>query len=450
MHQNVAFLSAEELGAAYRSGALTPLDVCRSALERLTMLEPKLNAFIDAMRENVLEQARVATEELKAGIDKGPLHGIPIAIKDIIDVAGVATGYATKAVAPRIAEEDADCVTLLREAGAIIFGKTNLLEFAYGVVHPDFGQTNNPLDTARTAGGSSGGSAAAVAAGIVPLALGTDTGGSVRAPASYCGIVGFKPSFDALSLKGVFPLSRSLDHLGLLARNVGDAALGFSILSRIAGDQLGPATKAGTLRLGIVEAQWNHPAIQPGVREILDEAHGRLAAAGVQFFPVELPEPQAMAETLLDILLPEAAHVHQEVYAKNPDGYAPGTREQIRAGLTQSATRYFKAKQLQQLWYTELASISAGVDAILTPTIPFVAPATDPALSAEGDDEILFLSHANLTGAACISLHCGFSEALPVGLQLTTASGRDWQLLGVANQLERYLPLNQACRELLK
>jgi len=346
MYENTAFLSVKGLGDAYRSGELTPLEVCQSALDRLMELEPQLNAFIDPMRDNVLEQARVATEELDAGIDKGPLHGIPVAIKDIIDVAGIATGYATKAVAPRIAEEDATCVKLLREAGAIIFGKTNLLEFAYGVAHPDFGQTNNPFDTARTAGGSSGGSAAAVAAGIVPLALGTDTGSSVRAPASYCGIVGFKPSFGALSMKGVFPLSQSLDHLGLLARNVADASVGFSILSRKAGDQPDMVAKTSELRLGIVEAQWNHPAIQPDVRKILLGAYGQLTAAGVQFVSVELPEPHTMAKALLDILLPEAAVVHEEIHARNPNGYAPGTRQQIRNGLDQTATRYLEAKQL--------------------------------------------------------------------------------------------------------
>lgn len=441
MHPNPDYLSVEELGASYRSGQLTPLEVCQSALDRLAALEPQLNAFIDPMRDNVLKQARVATEQLGAGIDKGPLHGIPVAIKDIIDVAGVATGYATKAVAPRFAEEDAVCVALLRKAGAIIFGKTNLLEFAYGIAHPDFGQTNNPFDTARTAGGSSGGSAAAVAAGIVPLALGTDTGGSVRAPAAYCGIVGFKPSFDALPLDGVFPLSRSLDHLGLLARNVGDASLGFSVLSREAGNMSDAPLKADSLRLGIAEAQWNHPSIQPGLRKVLAEARDRLEALGVQFVPLELPEPQAMASALLDILLPEAAIIHEEIYRNNPDGYAQGTREQIRAGLNQPATRYLKAKHLQQLWHNQLAVTSAKIDAILTPTIPFVAPSADPVLSAEGDDEILFLSHANLTGAACISLHCGFSENLPVGLQLTAAAGRDSHLLRVARVVEKSLSL---------
>ncbi|QRM57687.1 amidase [Sinorhizobium sp. BG8] len=442
MPTDTAFLSVASLATGYRNGAFTPLDVCRRALERLTEWEPKLNAFIDPMREAVLKEAAKATAELASGIDKGTLHGVPVAIKDIIDVEGIATTFATKAVAPRIAATDAECVRRLRSAGAIVFGKTNLLEFAYGIVHPDFGQTNNPFDPTRTAGGSSGGSAAAVAAGIVPLSLGTDTGGSVRAPASYCGIVGFKPSFGALPLDGVYPLSQSLDHLGVLARSAEDAGLAFAAMRNAeasgAGAVAGKERLQG-LRLGVVRNQWRHPSVEPGVRDCIDAALRRMQTAGVQMVEIDLPDPQAMASTLLDILLPEAAAVHAEAFARNPEGFAAGTREQISAGMAKPAVVHLEAKARQQAWRDELGALLRDLDGLIAPTVPFVAPDSDPALSADGDDEIVSLTHANLTGAPSISLPCGKQGVLPVGIQLTGAIGCDTHLLAIARALQDVL-----------
>lgn len=204
---DIGFADVKALGKAYRDGSLTPTQVVDQAHERLARLEPSLNAFAHPMADEARTDGIRTSAELASGIDLGPLHGIPVAIKDLIDVAGVATGYGSRVERPRIATQDATLVARLRAAGAILLGKTNLLEYAYGVAHPDIGQTNNPHDPGRTAGGSSGGSAAAVAAGIVPLAIGTDTGGSIRIPAAYCGIIGLKPSFDLVPLDGVFPLS---------------------------------------------------------------------------------------------------------------------------------------------------------------------------------------------------------------------------------------------------
>jgi aspartyl-tRNA(Asn)/glutamyl-tRNA(Gln) amidotransferase subunit A len=177
-----AYAGVEAIGAAFRAGTLSPRAFAEAALARLDRLEPRLNAVIDPMRDVALAMAAKAEDELRAGRDRGPLHGMPIAIKDIIDIEGVSTSYATRAVDPTLPERDAGLVTRLREAGAVFLGKTNLLEFAYGIAHPAIGQTNNPFDTGRTSGGSSGGSAALVSAGIVPLAVGTDTGGSIRIP----------------------------------------------------------------------------------------------------------------------------------------------------------------------------------------------------------------------------------------------------------------------------
>lgn len=427
----MAHLSAAALGRGYRSGAFTPTDFCAAALERLANVDDRLNAFIDPMAEKVMVEAAARTAELAAGIDRGPLHGVPVAIKDIIDVAGVATTHATRAVPPRIATADAACVRALRDAGAIIFGKTNLLEYAYGIVHPDFGQTNNPLDPTRTAGGSSGGSAAAVAAGIVPLALGTDTGGSIRAPAAYCGIVGFKPSFGALSLDGVHPLSPSLDHLGILADDVADTEAAFAALGGSAG-----APMPRTIRLGIVRNVWQSSTIRGEVRQSIETARRRLVAAGIDLVEVDLPSPAELAAMLMDVLYPEAALVHAGTFATNPAGYAAGTASQIEAGLRTPAVTYLKARAEQQ-WLTEaLGPLLAGLDALVAPTVPFVAPDSDPALSADGDDEIMSLTHANLTGAPSISLPMMTDGGLAVGLQLTGRRGGDGELLALARRIE--------------
>nr|WP_319514930.1 amidase [uncultured Cohaesibacter sp.] len=444
------YLSVADLGKGFRDGSFTPLDVCKASLERLYSLEPQLNAFIDPLEDFVLTQAEAATAELAAGNDKGPLHGVPVAIKDIIDIAGIPTSYATKAVAPHIASTNALAISRLKAAGAILFGKTNLLEFAYGIVHPDFGQTNNPYSPDRTAGGSSGGSAAAVAAGIVPLALGTDTGGSIRAPASYCGITGLKPSFGALPLDGVFPLAQSLDHLGVLARSVENASLAFVAM---AASPKTTSRETRPLRIGLVESQWNSKSITEDIRSTLDTSLDLIRQAGHQIIPVELADPQEMATALLDILLPEAALVHEEIHASNPDGYAQGTRQQIELGKTMPAIPYLRAKAVQQTLKQDLQALFERVDLILTPTVPFVAPDSDPALSAEGDDEILFLSHADLTGAPCISLNCGLSVppngkvSLPVGIQLTGAIGSDVDFLNHCRTIEA--SLSTACGSML-
>src|SRR5688572_4096840 len=195
MEREIHFSSIATLGAGYRNGSLSPVEVVRGLLDRIAKLDPTLNSFITVLEAESLVQAESAARELKAGHDRGPLHGVPVAIKDLIDMAGVPTTFASRAGSPRLAEIDAVLVRSLKEAGAIVLGKTNLLEYAYGAVHPDFGQTNNPWDPRRTSGGSSGGSAAAVAAGLCFAAVGTDTGGSIRIPAAYCGVAGIKPTY---------------------------------------------------------------------------------------------------------------------------------------------------------------------------------------------------------------------------------------------------------------
>ena len=427
-----AFLSITELGAGYRNGSFTPSDVVEQALARLERLEPSLNAFANPMADLARSEALRATAELATGRDLGPLQGIPVAIKDLIEVAGMPTGYGSKVHAPRIATKDATLVARLRAAGAVIFGKTNLLEYAYGIAHPEIGQTNNPHDPTRTAGGSSGGSAAAVAAGIVPLAIGTDTGGSIRIPAAYCGIVGLKPSFGLVPLDGVFPLSWSLDHAGPLARSVEDAALALACL---AATPMPLEPVQTPLRIGLLIGQFSQTKIGRPVTDVVQAVLQRLQSHGETVVNLDCPGLDRANATLMTILGPEAAVIHADLMALNPAGYAPGTRAQIAAGATTLATDYVAARRFQADLCNRVEALFAQVDVLLAPSVPFVAPHEDPVITHDQDSEMLASGFANVTGHPSLNLPCGWIEGLPVGLQLTGAFGQDRRLLSVAKQV---------------
>ena len=433
-----AFSDVAILGAWFRDGSLTPLRLAEAAIDRAARLEPALNAFADRMEDAVLAEAAQRTKDLAAGRDLGPLHGIPVAIKDLIEVRGALTGYGSKVEPPHRATEDAGLVARLRAAGAVIFGKTNLLEYAYGIAHPAIGQTNNPHDPSRTAGGSSGGSAAAVAAGIVPLAIGTDTGGSIRIPAAYCGIVGLKPGFGTVPLDGVFPLSPSLDHAGPLARTCADAALALACISGrpMPFLPLDPAS----IRIGVLRRHYPLAAEGRDVAEALDAAIACLAAAGVQVRETDIPGLDRANAMLIAILQPEASVIHAGLLARNPDGYAPGTRRQIEAGFRIPATEYVTAQRFAADLRRDVEAAFGAFDVLLSPAVPFTAPHEDPEIADGGDSEILASGFANLTGHPSLVLACGMAGGLPVGLQLTGAQGKEARLLSIGGMLERLLP----------
>ena len=430
---DTSYLSVTDLALGYRTGRFTPLNVVEHALERLLRLEPQLNAFANPMADVVRAQAIQATNELVAGRDLGPLHGIPVAIKDLIEVAGMPTGYGTKVHEPRVADHDALLVARLRAAGAVIFGKTNLLEYAYGIAHPSVGQTNNPHNSSRTAGGSSGGSAAAVAAGIVPLAIGTDTGGSIRIPAAYCGIVGLKPTYGLVPLDGVFPLSHSLDHAGPLARNVDDVA---SLLACLAGRPMPLVACPHPLRIGIVAGHFSQTSRGHAVTKLVQSC---LASLLVTVTEVDCPGLEQANTHLLTILAPEAALVHKDNLAQNATGYAPGTRSQIEAGFAVAATDYLVARQFQAALRGRVEALFDRVDVLAAPSVPFIAPHEDPLISEGQDSEMLSSGFANLTGQPSISLPCGQIDGLPVGLQLTAALGQDARLLSIVRNVAERL-----------
>jgi len=430
------FLSIAELGAAYRAGKLSPVAVTRQALERIARLDRKLNSFITVLKKESLAQAGLAERELAAGTDRGPLHGVPIAIKDLVDVAGVPTTYASRAGSPKMPVEDAPLIARLRRAGAVILGKTNLLEYAYGAVHPDFGQTNNPWDPRRTSGGSSGGSAAAVAAGFCFAALGTDTGGSIRIPAAYCGVVGLKPTYGLVDLTGVQALSWSLDHGGPLARSCADAA---RLLEGMTGRSFASAPRdMKGLRIGVMQHGGVAKYMQPGVQASFDAVLARLAKAGANIRSVSVPDMDLAPEALIAILEPEASVIHQRLIAAEPEGFGEITRLQIEAGFAIPATAYVRAQQLQRELAMRFRRLFQDVDALVSPSIPWVAPAEDPALNDEsGAGEMLYSGLYNLLGLPALALPSGLTpEGLPAGLQISTPWGADSLALAVGGAIE--------------
>ncbi len=430
------FLSIADLGAAYRARSLSPVAITRQSLDRIAALDHKLNSFITVLEKESLAQADLAERELAAGADRGPLHGVPIAIKDLADMAGVPTTFASRAGSPKRPAEDAPLIDRLRAQGAVILGKTNLLEYAYGAVHPDFGQTNNPWDPKRTSGGSSGGSAAAVAAGFCFAALGTDTGGSIRIPAAYCGVAGLKPTYGLVDLAGVQALSWSLDHGGPLARSSADAA---SLLEGMTCKRFASTPKdMKGLRIGVMQHGGAERYMQPAVQQLFDAVLARLAKAGAKVRPVSIPDMDLAPEALLTILEPEASVIHQRLIAAEPEGFGETTRMQIEAGFAIPATAYVRAQQLQRDLAGRFRRLFEEVDVLMSPSVPWVAPAEDPALGDEsGAGEMLYSGLYNLLGLPALAIPSGLTpEGLPAGLQISTPWGSDSLALSIGASIE--------------
>ena len=443
MDREMHYFSIAALRTGYRNGSISPVDVVRRLLDRIAKLDPTLNSFITVLESESIAQAESAARELKAGRDRGPLHGVPVAIKDLIDMVGVPTTFASRAGSPRIAETDAVLVRNLKQAGAIILGKTNLLEYAYGAVHPDFGQTNNPWDPRRTSGGSSGGSAAAVAAGLCFAAVGTDTGGSIRIPASYCGVTGLKPSFGRVSLEGVQALSPSLDHAGPLARSSADAAL---VLAGMAGTPVHVSRAAlSGLRIGIMHHPGADRFLQPEVQAHFDRVVSDLSRAGADVRPIQVPGLELARDALITIIEPEASLIHRDLLRRDPAGFSDITRSQLEAGFGISAVDYLNALQVRQRLIAEFQRAFENVDAILSPAVPWVAPAEDPPVGGEeGVGEMMYSGIYNLVGLPALSVPCGMnSDGLPSGLQIVTNWHKDELALSIGLALEAALPFNQ-------
>ncbi len=369
----------------------------------------------------------------------GPLLGLAVAVKDMIDVAGQPRGNGnptSMASPPRSA--DAAVVARLRAAGADVFALSSLLEFAAGAQHPDLGEARNPVDPGRTAGGSSGGSAALVGAGVCPAALGTDTGGSVRIPAAFCGVVGLKPTYGLLPTAGVEALSPTCDHVGLLARDVTTTR---RLLAALTGGAPGSGHD-GPLRLGLLRSQIEHPQVEVEVARAVRQALAALAAAGHLLVDLDASATGVLVELndlLGPIVLYEAWAAHCDRFAQDPAAYAPQTRRLLETAATLDRGAYELALTRRAALLPDAARLLDGLDALVGPCVPFVAPATTPPFdTAEGDLEGLFTGAYDVTGQPAVTVPCN-SEGLPVGLQLAGRAGDDDRLLAVAEEVERCL-----------
>jgi 2-dehydropantoate 2-reductase len=370
---------------------------------------------------------------------QGPLHGVPVAVEDLIDVEGYPRGNGNPhdMVGP-VAERDAPVVASLRQAGADVFATTALLEYSAGAVHPNVPETRNPYDPKRTAGGSSGGSAALVAVGACPLALGTDTGGSIRIPAAYCGVVGFKPSFGTLDASRIQPLAPSLDHVSMIGWDTEIIARGFAALT-------GSKARAAPLapRLGMIAEQFSDPALDPEVAAALRRSLETLAKAGCPIVEIDNSLFAAIDKTFDDILLWEMWQVHGAQVRSDPNHFGPGTLRLLQQASLTKESAFRSACQRRDELLPPLAYVYQHVAAILSPAVPCVAPATSsPRDTTEGAAERMFTRVFNLTGAPAMVLQCGWSRAgLPIGLQVSAARGADSVLLAATARIETLLEI---------
>jgi aspartyl-tRNA(Asn)/glutamyl-tRNA(Gln) amidotransferase subunit A len=429
-----------ELARRVREGEVSSVELVGAALARVGELDGRVGAFVVVLAEEALAEAAERDARTRRGEAVGPLHGVPVAVKDLIDVAGAVTGAGSPKLAGNVAGRDAEVVTRLREAGAVVVGKTRTHEFAYGVVTPG---TANPWDLGRIAGGSSGGSAAAVAAGLVPGAVGSDTAGSIRIPAACCGVVGLKPTWGRVPATGVWPLSWSCDHVGPIAGTVADVALLDQVL---AGATPGPARTDAAPRIGRLVGEDLEP-VDPAVTAVTDELCRRLEAAGAALDEVTLPL-RAARGAVATIVLAEAAAVHARLLAETgEDGYGRAMLSMIRLGGSALAGEYLTGLRYRGRFVAQVEGLLADRDALLLPTLPCVTPAIGQrtvTLAGEPVGVQAALTRLpgplNCSGSPVVALPAGLAEALPVGVSLVGRIGGDRRLLRVAAWVEDMAP----------
>jgi aspartyl-tRNA(Asn)/glutamyl-tRNA(Gln) amidotransferase subunit A len=446
-----------QLAPKLRTRKISPVELTQAVLDRIRNLDPVLNAFITVDAEGALKAARTAQRQISKGKYLGPLHGIPISFKDLYDTKGMLTTAGSKIMRDRIPAEDATSVAKLRAAGAIILGKTNLHEFAFGSTtqNPHFGGTRNPYDTNRIPGGSSGGSAAAVAADMCIASTGSDTGGSIRTPSALCGTVGLKPTYGRVSLHGIVPLAWSLDHVGPMTKCVRDAAI---MLSAMAGyDPKDPASAnekipgfsrtirndVKKLKIGI-DPSFCFSGVDQEIADTIQNALQLLEGLGARIVEVNLPniELTSVAESI--IITTEAAAYHEANLRSRAADYGEDVRALLEGGSVFSAVHYIKAQRLRRMIQQEFAEAFKKIDLFAMPSAPVAAPAIGAeTVSMAGMETdlsmalIRFACPSNLTGLPAISVPCGRSQdGLPIGLQLVGRAFDEATVLRTAFTLE--------------
>jgi len=456
---SAAFLSAAELARAYAQRRLSPVEVTREMLGRIERLDPELRAFITVTPDRAMEQAKAAEAALARG-SQHPLCGVPVGIKDLFDVAGVRCTAGSRILADHIADRDAFVVGRLFAAGAVSLGKQNLHEFAYGLTNTNdhWGACRNPWDRERVSGGSSGGAAAALAAGLCTLALGTDTGGSIRIPASACGIVGLKPTYGMVSRRGAFPLSWSLDHVGPMARTVEDVATLFSWIAVpdsedpwcVASEERAADASADLrmdvrgLRIGMPGTPFTE-AIDSEVARAIEGAVAVLEALGARRVALDTRALASAYTAVHAIVASEAGAIHERWLRERPQDYGVPIRQSLSYGFQVSGVDYVNARREQARAILALEGLFEQVDVMITATLPRTAlPIGEPTPREPATAWNRLVSPFNLTGSPALSLPCGFDAAgLPIGMQIVGRAFDERTVLQVGAAYERETSWNQ-------
>lgn len=432
MSEELAWLSIAELGRKLKAREVSSVDVVKAAIERTEKLERRLNTYITFLPERALEQARVLDGELKTGAPRGPLHGVPLTLKDLFETEGVATTAGALSLKGNVARADSAVARRLKKAGAVLLGKSNMNKFAEGESgdNPDYGKIRNPWNPELSPGGSSGGSAAQVAAGMAALSVGSDNGGSIRNPAALCGVVGLKPTHGRVSMEGMFPRVYTFDHAGPLTRTVEDGALALQVL---AGHDRGDTTTARKpvpnyreklsaplkgLRIG-VDRRFTSLGETP-VLAAFETALKTLGTLGAVMEEIVMPSAEEMSAVLYTIFYVEWAAVHEPWLRERPQDYGLGSR----AALVIPAVDYLKAARKRRSLQIDYARATRGVDLVVTPTYPLERRSFSGFPRVQGkrftaDDALRYTLPFDLLGLPAVSVPCGFSDAgLPLGLQI--------------------------------
>lgn len=458
----LARLTIAELGQLLRERKVSPVEIVEAVIARTDACEGRINAYISRRDEQARAEARSAEREIMNGLYRGPLHGIPLALKDNIYIAGETTTMGAKIHQDFVSTQSATVYRKLAQAGAVLTGKLNLHEYAWGATtnNPHFGACHNPWDLTRIPGGSSGGSGAAVAADMTIGSLGTDTGGSIRIPSSFCGVVGLKPTHGLVSKANVFPLGWSLDHVGPIVKSVHDAAL---LMNCIAGHDPTDPTSARSkpqdytarlmtqlkgVRIGVNERYFFNNVDRP-VEQAVRAAVQRLQELGATVQEVEITALQFSEYAELITIVAEANAIHHDNLVRRPQDFGDDVRFLVELGELLSSGDYLRAQQIRRQLDADFAAAFREVDVLVSPTIPFLPPAIGADTVSINGNELPFLDHVirftgpgNLTGLPALSLPCGLASGLPVGLQIMGPAFGESQVLGVAHALEQTQPMD--------
>lgn len=462
MSDSLAKKTISELAPLVREGIISPVEITKEVLERVKMYDEVINSYIEISEENALDSAKRAEKEIRDGNYKGTLHGIPLALKDILNFKDENVTYGSKIHKENVPDFDATVVAKLKEAGTLFTGKLNMHEYAYGGTNnnPHHGPCRNPWDIEKIPGGSSGGSGAAVAADLTIASLGTDTAGSIRIPASICGIIGMKPTHGLVSKYGCFPLSWSLDHIGPMTKTVEDSAI---LLEYIAGYDVNDPTTidmpsknytkylTGDIKgmvIGI-EEDFFFNNIDHNVEKLVKKGIKQLESMGAKVELIKIPSLKYSEYAEYMTFMGESALIHKENFKLRPNDFGKDVQFSLKLANLTSAVDYLQAQQVRRMMAKDFTNAFKKVDVMISPTLPAVAPNI-------GDDTVMInnrkqsltnnmirlTSPANLVGLPAISIPCGLSEGLPVGLQIMGPAFKEEVILNAAYAYEKVTPLN--------